>query len=420
MGPPTGVGRDISPQDLPWALVESTRLGWRTLAKRQWPLASALTVFLAFESFAQSGLGARQLWQLPGAAIVCALAVLAPRRPFDAALAATTALVASSMIMRFVGVPPSIPLVSGIVISEGAAIMALIAIVVRQAPPLQSTISVVLLVGVVAATRSMRPDYWDRFYSEYDYGGPDVWQNLIAGGVLLILSVGTGLYFRARDRERGSAVEAEVLAAQHAERMALARELHDIVAHYVTGIVVHAQAAQAVVAVNPGAAREVLPIITDSGNEALAAMRRLVGTLRGSELAGAPASALSTSDIAADVREVAEQSGQPVHLEFDLPDQVPPDLGRSVLRLVQESLTNARKHAEQLSRVDVSVSTREGVVHVLVVDDGRGTRQTPVGGSGGYGLVGMRERVELLGGTFDAGKRPGGGWEVRAELPITR
>jgi signal transduction histidine kinase len=376
-------------------------------------------LFLVVEVVDQTDEGVRQLWQVPGALVVCALAVLAPRRPFDAALATAVALIAGSMLLRIVGVPPSPPLLSGILISEGAAIMALIAILVRQSPPLQVVVGVVLLVGVVAASQSMRPDYWDRFYSEYSYSGPNVWQNLIAGGVLLILSVGTGLYFRSRDRERASSVEAEVLAAQHAERMALARELHDVVAHYVTGIVVHAQAAQAVVAMNPDAAREVLPIIANSGAEALTAMRRLVGTLRGSELAPS-GSAMTTSDIAADVREVAEQSGQPVHLEFDLPDQVPPELGRSVLRLVQESLTNARKHAEQLTRVDVSVSTRDGVVHVLVVDDGRGGRQVPVGGSGGFGLVGMRERVELLGGTFGAGRRPDGGWEVRAELPIAR
>ncbi|NUS63681.1 MAG: histidine kinase, partial [Saccharothrix sp.] len=234
----------------------------------------------------------------------------------------------------------------------------------------------------------------------------------VGGAVLLALSLGTGLYFRARDRERSTAVRAEVAAAQHAERMALARELHDVIAHYVTGMVVHAQAAQAV----PAAAQEALPIIVRSGNEALTEMRRLVGTLRGTE-ADAPT---ASSDLADDVRGVVERSGQPVQLHVELPVSVPPSLGRSVLRLVQESLTNARKHAEGVSSVDVSVSVSDGVVHVLVADDGRARKAAPVGGSGGYGLVGMRERVELLGGRFSAGARAGGGWEVRAALPVVR
>jgi signal transduction histidine kinase len=201
--------------------------------------------------------------------------------------------------------------------------------------------------------------------------------------------------------------------------MALARELHDVVAHYVTSIVVHSQAAEAVLELNPDAARQVLPVITNSGTEALTAMRRLVGTLRGSEPAGSSA-VDSTSNLAEDVRALVAQSELPVHVEFDLPDEVPPEFERSVLRLVQESLTNAHKHAAEATRVDVSVSTKNGHVHVVVTDDGRGTRSVPVGGSGGYGLVGMRERVELLGGRFTAGKRSAGGWEMRAELPISQ
>jgi signal transduction histidine kinase len=172
---------------------------------------------------------------------------------------------------------------------------------------------------------------------------------------------------------------------------------------------VHAQAGQAV----PAAASEVLPIIARSGNEALVAMRRLVGTLRGSE-SSAPT---ATSDLEEDVRKVVAESGLAVRLTVSLPSEVPPSLGRSVLRLVQESLTNARKHAEGVSSVDVSVVVSSGEVEIAVLDDGR-ARSTPVGGSGGYGLVGMRERVELLGGRFTAGPRASGGWEVRARVPL--
>jgi signal transduction histidine kinase len=383
--------------------VESTDLGWRALLRRQWPLACALLFFLVSEVFGGQG----SWWQVPGSVVVCALAVLAPRRPFDAALAAATAVAASSVVLLVADAVPGVPVVGGLVISETASVMAIAAVVVRQASPARAAVGVVLLVAVSAATLWVRPDYWVRQWPDYQ---PQVWQHLLGGGVLLALSLGTGLYFRARDRERATAVRAEVAAAQHAERMALARELHDVVAHYVTGIVVHAQAAQAV----PAAAQEALPIIVHSGNEALTAMRRLVGTLRGAE-ADAPA---ATSDLADDVRGVVAESGQPVRLHVDLPVAVPPSLGRSVLRLVQESLTNTRKHAGGVTRVDVSVTVADGQVRVVVADDGRERRAAPVGGSGGYGLVGMRERVDLLGGRFDAGPRPGGGWEVRADLPI--
>jgi signal transduction histidine kinase len=91
-----------------------------------------------------------------------------------------------------------------------------------------------------------------------------------------------------------------------------------------------------------------------------------------------------------------------------------------VIRLVQESLTNARKHAAGVSRIDVDVRTDDGAVLVRVADDGTGQHSSPVGGSGGFGLVGMRERVELLGGRFSAGPNGGSGWTVAAELPLGR
>ena len=397
--------------------VESTNLSWRTMARRQWPLVCALLLLLVLEVVSTADSGS-QLWQIPGVVVVCVIAVLTPRRPFDAALTAAATILISSVLLRIGGVAVSPPIVSKLLVTEVAALMALIAILVREAPRWRAAIGVVVLVAVTASTAWIRPDYWVDWGEGPKTYGPQLWPNVIGGSVFLIISVGTGLYFRSRDRERRQSVEAEVLAAQHSERMALARELHDVVAHYVTSIVVHSQAAEAVLELNPDAAREVLPVITNSGTEALAAMRKLVGTLRGSEPAGS-GSVDSTSNLAADVRAVTEESGLPVHLEFDLTEQVPPEFERSVLRLVQESLTNSRKHATDVTRVDVSVSAKGGAVHIRVADNGRGTRQAPVGGSGGYGLVGMRERVELLGGTFTAGTRSGDGWEVQALIPIT-
>jgi signal transduction histidine kinase len=216
-----------------------------------------------------------------------------------------------------------------------------------------------------------------------------------------------------------------VSSAQQEERIALARELHDVVAHHVTGIVVQAQAALTVADSDPLAAHRLLPGIARSGSDALSAMRRLVGTLRdeGSRVGSAD---VATTDLDADVRAVVQQArdvGTPVELTIDLPKPVPPEVARSILRLVQESLTNVQKHARDATEVAVELSTSDQHVRLRVHDDGAGLPVEPVGGSGGYGLIGMRERVELLGGLFSAGPTGVRGWQVLAELPaeeITR
>jgi signal transduction histidine kinase len=381
-------------------------MNWRLLAKRQWPLALSLTGISLLETNSiDTGLG---WWQLPGILVICAIAVLAPRRPFDATLALAFAIACVAVYMRFLGVAiePHF-FVSGANISMTGAAMATIAVLVRESSRTRAVAGTVLVVAAMVAAEVLGwPIVAPLEYREWD---PDTSGFLFAAGVLLVLSVGSGLYFRARDNERSSQLAASVAAAQNSERMALARELHDVVAHYVTAIVVHAQAGQ----LNRDAAEQVLPTIEASGYEALTAMRRLVGTLRDGESSGPAAS----SSLVDDVRALAAESGLPVELSFDLQDAVPQELARSVLRLVQESLTNTQKHAVAVSSVEVSLSSRDGVLFLAVSDNGIASG-VPVGGSGGYGLVGMRERTELLGGTFSAGRREPTGWAVRAELPI--
>jgi signal transduction histidine kinase len=384
--------------------VESTELNWRLLAKRQWPLALSLTVIALLETGSiDKGLA---WWQVPGVLVICAIAVLAPRRPFDAALAISFAIACVAVYMRLLGVAISPHLfASGANISMTGAAMATVAILVRESSRTRSVAGTLLVLAAMGAAEVLG---WPIVAPvEYGQWSPDTFNFSVAGGVLLVLSVGTGLYFRARDAERASQLAASVAAAQNAERMALARELHDVVAHYVTAIVVHAQAGQLNREV------DVLPSIAASGTEALTAMRRLVGTMRDGDAAG-PAASSSLMD---DVRALASEAGLPVRLSFDLEDAVPQELARSVLRLVQESLTNTQKHASAVSSVDVSLSSSDGVLLLSVVDDGVASG-VPVGGSGGYGLVGMRERVELLGGTFSAGRREPTGWTVRVELPL--
>jgi signal transduction histidine kinase len=242
---------------------------------------------------------------------------------------------------------------------------------------------------------------------------------------LMLVGVATGWYFRARDRERNQTVRAAVTSAQQGERMALARELHDVVAHHVTGIVVQAQAALMVAGKNPDVALPTLERIERSGTEALTAMRTLVGSLRDGSAAWtagtSDATGQATTDLAADLHGVVENfTGPRVELDLRLPPELPHEMGRSVLRLVQESLTNVGKHAPDASAVAVRVATVDDTLHIRITDDGRKRPANPAGGSGGYGLVGMRERVELLGGRFEAGPSGYVGWSVEAWLPMRK
>ncbi|MBB5892724.1 sensor histidine kinase [Kutzneria kofuensis] len=384
--------------------MENGYLGWRALARRQWPLATALVLLILLQMVEWRGLDPGLWWQLPFDLVLLVLAVVSPRRPFDAALAAAVAILSGTVILHFLVRER----IGGDIIPTAAG-MAMIAIVVRQASRGRATAGALALIAANVIALSLDTNIWD------DYRPIDVVNAGIVFAVLFGVAVGTGLYFRARDRERRQAEAASVAAAQQAERLALARELHDVVAHYVTGIVVHSQAAQAIADQDPEAARSVLPIITASGHEALTAMRRLVGTLRGTE---ASPTSRDNDELAAQIKRTVEQVGGPVRLDVQLSDPVPPELAQSVIRLVQESLTNARKHAAGVSRIDVDVRTDNDTVRVRVADDGTGQHSNPAGGSGGFGLVGMRERVELLGGSFSAGPTGSSGWTVVADLPL--
>ncbi|WP_133847342.1 sensor histidine kinase [Labedaea rhizosphaerae] len=394
----------------------------RAFARRQWPLAAALGL-LMFVDFAAgtdaivsgSLLSLSFLLPIIGAAVSAVAAYFGPKQPVRMALFAAGATVLGSWLMLpAAAVLHDYPRLLMPVTAIGAH-MALVAYVVRYADRRQATLSVAAL--VVADALALVPSL--PMNSRHGFFG-DLRDYLMLGGLLLVMAAATGQYFRSRDRDRNQTVRAAVAGAQQAERMALARELHDVVAHHVTGIVVAAQAARLVADRDPSAAGKALARIEDSGVEALAAMRRLVASMRGAPPAGSSAAAeQATQDLRADLEAVVGSvTGPIVDLTVELPQELPQEVGRSVLRIVQESLTNVGKHARDARTVRVAVTTEQDEVSVSVVDDGSGAVGAPVGGSGGYGLIGMRERVDLLGGRFEAGAGAGGGWTVTARLPL--
>jgi signal transduction histidine kinase len=226
-----------------------------------------------------------------------------------------------------------------------------------------------------------------------------------------LAALGVGLSLRMLDGRATATAE----RVRRAERLELARELHDIVAHHITGMLIQAQAAQIVARRSPENVSNSLTEIETAGSEALAAMRRVVGLLRDTDDA-APASpgpeALSTL--------VERFSRQGPKVRLSVPDddtQWPPEVTSTVYRIVQEALTNVLRHARHARSIDVIVGRDAAAVTVEVADDAPPDSARPRH-RGGYGLIGMRERVETLGGSLCAGPRPGAGWSVRATLPI--
>jgi signal transduction histidine kinase len=197
------------------------------------------------------------------------------------------------------------------------------------------------------------------------------------------------------------------------ERLRIAQELHDVVAHSMGVIAVQAGVGAHVIDTDPAEAKRSLDAISTTSRSTLTEIRRLLGVLRADEHGGyQPAPGLGDLDrLVADV----EGAGLPVVVHVDGARlDVPPGVDLTAYRIVQEALTNALKHAGRASAV-VTVAYEPGAVRVEVVDDGRGVNGRAIGG--GHGLVGMRERVGVYGGSLEAGPVTGGGFRVRARLP---
>jgi signal transduction histidine kinase len=225
----------------------------------------------------------------------------------------------------------------------------------------------------------------------------------------------------AAARERAERLDAErehhVRSAALAERTRLAREIHDVIAHSVSVMVIQSAGARTVMASEPDRAETSVLAVEQAGREALAEMRRLLGVLGGPD----DLRMLSPQPGLDDLPELVSRTdaaGLTARLRIEgKPVSVSPGLGLCAYRVVQEALTNAIKHAGA-ARAEVRVQWCGDALELEVIDDGRGAEAPPPAQSSGHGIIGMRERTALHGGSVEAGPAPAGGFAVRARIPL--
>jgi signal transduction histidine kinase len=270
---------------------------------------------------------------------------------------------------------------------------------------------------------------------------PSPFQDSLQAWVLTFIQFAAAFFLgEAQKRRLGYMAELEALNLQlaeeqelrsrwavAAERSRIARELHDVVAHSVSVMVVQAGAARRTVAASPGQAATALGQIESTGRQALVELRRLLGLLRdddgqATDAALAPQPSLANLESLA---AAAREAGLPVEVSVEgEPRPLPAGVDLSAYRIVQEALTNALRHGGS-DRARVLVCYREHDLELQIHNGGvesAGGRQSSDSdrpdGRSGHGLIGMRERVAMFGGTLEAGTRPGGGYRVAARLPL--
>ncbi|MEO3872230.1 histidine kinase [Nonomuraea sp. B12E4] len=350
-------------------------------------LGVVFAVAVPFQAYQVADVWGAGYWWF-GAAVagsVCALALVRRGSPLWPAVAGLAVAMLAVLVTRLVHLPaePSPAASLGLAVLVARAVRTLPA---RGACVVGGAGTAVVVAALLVSPRSPVP---------------------VLGGLAWLAGVAAGLGTRLQAARRRAAAE----RVRRAERLELARELHDVVAHHITSIVLQAQAARLVTAKHPDRTAGCLAGIETAGSEALNATRRVVGLLRDA----APVAA--GHERLAELVEGFESHGRRARLRLDAePSGWPPEVSSTVYRVVRESLTNVSRHARHARTVAVGVAQHDAAVTVEVEDDapqapGRRHRRA------GYGLIGMRERVEALGGTLTAGPRPGSGWAVRATIP---
>jgi signal transduction histidine kinase len=275
---------------------------------------------------------------------------------------------------------------------------------------LQSVAGLGFVIGVAALLEFNAPE---------GKAGDFVW-DAITFTIAWVIGFAVGEKYREVDEAKDRAAAAEREREERArravadERARIARELHDVVGHSVSVMTVQASAVRRLLEPDQEQVGEALQVVEQTGREALAEMRRMVGVLRHAEEAPALAPQPSLEQIEKLVQH-ARDRGLPVELSVEgVPVALPTGIDLTAYRLVQEGLTNAIKHA-RARQAKVVIRYDNGQVELTVSDDGVGGGD---GGGSGHGLVGMRERVTVYGGKLEAGPRPEGGFRLRATLPI--
>ncbi len=291
-------------------------------------------------------------------------------------------------------------------LAEAAGLLAVVFVVCRRGD-VPWAIGAVLALGMAVGFLPLR-DSLD--YSAIVLG--------LIQGLAAAAAIGAASYLRLGESNRRRAMDS-VRAEQRAE---FARDLHDFIAHHVTGIVVQAQGARYIAEQDPKRAMEALEKIESAGAETMASMRRMVGVLRDPD--ASPDAPLAPLAGVAELGPLIDQFnavGGPytrLHVDGD-PAGLPVEVSTSAYRVVMEALTNIRRHARDARVADVWVRRTKGWLLVRVSNDGPAPG-APAHHGGGYGLVGLTERVRALGGRITSGPGIEGGWIVDAALPVER
>lgn len=287
------------------------------------------------------------------------------------------------------------------------------------------------LVGYIAATRPRRTSVaaavielaaWFGQWAAVDHGQEELSDFLstltgVAATIVIPWAIGNSI---RQQRVYGQALRERAAAeAVTAERLRIARELHDMVAHSVGVIAIQAGAASLVIDTQPAGVRKALGAIEVTSRETLAGLRRMLVSLRQAEAEGDPAKAAPAAGLEGvdQLAGTAADAGVVVEVHW-LGQRRPlaPETDLAAFRIIQESVTNAVRHSGT-QHCRVSVAYLEQELAIEVVDDGRGAGSAGGAVGTGYGIAGMRERVALLNGRFSAGSRPEGGFRVAARLP---
>lgn len=345
---------------------------------RDWVLLGAIVVLAVVEGILRTDLG-------PPVVSVTTVLAIAPtvlwRRTRPLVMLVTAIAVATPVQLLL---PDS-------VLNTSAFVLILVYALFRWGSGRELLLGSALLLAVLGVSSARAPEF-----------------DVLVGGFAVLLSASVlGAVLRAQAGAR----QRQVDRIRTLEREHLARDLHDTVAHHVSAITIRAQAGLAMARHDPDAARDALRVIEAEAGRTLAELRSMVGVLRqGEEAELAPSARLRDIEALAGTR----PGGATVTVRVRGDDgSIPPPVAAAVFRLAQESVTNALRHARQVSRVDVVVDADAGGVRLSVTNDGDvAASPTP-----GFGIIGMMERAALLGGTCQAAPAPGGGWAVTAVLP---